>query len=193
MKASSPYFPINSKNAALLALAILFVAGCAKKNEPAPATASQTPTVSTETVKTPGPAVPTKTAEATKTPPPAPQQSVTTSKPAEKPIVATKPTAPEDKSKPRLDYSPKPIYPASLLDLCIEGEVRVKMRVNTDGKPEDIQILESTEPAFGEALKTVLPLWRFFPAEKTASPSSEPSTSQFPLSSTTVRSTFPKK
>jgi len=71
-----------------------------------------------------------------------------------------------DTSRPRLEYFPKPAYPPSMQALCIEGEARVTMRITPEGKPEDIKIAGSTNPAFSDALMDVLPDWRFTPAEK---------------------------
>jgi len=133
-----------------ISLAIL--AGCSKK--PASTVAASPQEVKTET--------PATTAAA-KTPP-----TQTSAQPEA--AATTQETPAEDKSKPRLDYAPKPIYPSSLLDLYVEGEVRVQMRVTPEGRPEDIQIVEATDPTFGKALTNVLPLWRFLPAEKDGVP-----------------------
>lgn len=72
----------------------------------------------------------------------------------------------KDLSAPKLQYFPKPVYPASMQARCIEGEARVTMRISPEGKPEDIKIADSTDPAFSESLMNVLPGWRFVPAEK---------------------------
>lgn len=72
----------------------------------------------------------------------------------------------DDSAKPKLEYVPKPAYPIPMLARCIEGEARVTMRVTPEGRPEDIKITESTNPAFSEALLESVPNWRFKPAEK---------------------------
>jgi TonB family protein len=144
-----------------LLLALVIAAGCSKK----PATSAEN-----------APAQPSPQPPAAQTPAPVassePGQTSVQKAPESKVAETKAPTtaAADDNSKPRLDYSPKPIYPSMLQDLCIEGEVRVKMRVTTEGKVEDIQVLESTNPGFANALTNVLPLWRFLPAEKDGIP-----------------------
>lgn len=115
----------------------------------------------------------------TETPPPAPQKEVAQTT-VEKTVSADK-KAPAsttqvieksteqneaEASRPKLQYYPKPAYPLSMQARCIEGEARVTMRITTEGKPEDIKIAESTNPAFSDALMKVLPSWRFIPAQK---------------------------
>lgn len=61
---------------------------------------------------------------------------------------------------------PLPRYPEALRAARIEGGVRVRFIVGTDGRvePESVQILESTHPAFSESVRRVLPQLRFRPA-----------------------------
>jgi TonB family protein len=136
-------------------LALLIVCGCSRKEQPA---AAASPVA--EKVQAPQTPPPSQPAAAPKPPAPA------TSAPA--PQKAQFPTAeaPDDATKPKLDYFPKPIFPSALLDRCIEGEVQVSMRVTPEGKAEAMQVEQSTDPAFSQALLTVLPLWRFIPAHK---------------------------
>ncbi len=63
--------------------------------------------------------------------------------------------------------SPKPTYPSVLQSAGIEGMVRAQFVVDTTGKVEmsSLKILESTNEQFSNAIRTVMPKLRFFPAE----------------------------
>lgn len=65
-----------------------------------------------------------------------------------------------------LPRSPLPRYPFSLQSARLAGSVRARFVVGTDGRVEmsSVQILESTHPAFAEAVRAVLPRMRFRPA-----------------------------
>jgi TonB family protein len=137
----------------ILLATIAFLGGCSRKEQPKAETT--TPAVAKET------ATPTAGNEATK-PTTGGEASKRAEQSANTPVDGTVAAA----GRPRLEYYPKPAYPAEMQARCIEGESRVTMRVDTEGKPENITIAESTDPAFSEALMKVLPTWRFAPAEK---------------------------
>ena len=66
---------------------------------------------------------------------------------------------------PRVLESPKPRYTQSAMRARIEGEIRLSCVVNTDGRCEDITILQSLDRDNGldeEAINT-LRQWRFTP------------------------------
>jgi protein TonB len=65
-----------------------------------------------------------------------------------------------------LPRSPRPRYPEIVRPLRLEGGVRVRFVVGTDGRVEmsSVRILESTHPAFAESVRATLPRMRFRPA-----------------------------
>ena len=65
-----------------------------------------------------------------------------------------------------LPRSPLPRYPEIVRPLRLEGGVRVRFVVGTDGRVEmsTVRILESTHPAFAESVRATLPRMRFSPA-----------------------------
>jgi protein TonB len=130
------------KSSCILTAALLILGGCSGRKEQ-----EQKETPAPEKVQT---AVPPTAA-------PAPAADQAPAKPE---------NAADDAAKPRLEYVPKPAYPIPMLARCIEGEARVTMRVTPEGRPDDIKITDSTNPAFSEALRETVPSWRFKPAEK---------------------------
>ncbi|MFA5257685.1 MAG: energy transducer TonB [Opitutales bacterium] len=71
---------------------------------------------------------------------------------------------------PRLEHYPSPIYPKLLQDKAIEGEVRMTMRVATDGRPEDVKVVSSTNIEFENSLLASMSGWQFKPAHKDGLP-----------------------
>ncbi|MBN1404533.1 MAG: energy transducer TonB [Opitutales bacterium] len=69
-------------------------------------------------------------------------------------------------SPPALQYFPMPDYPVALQKRAIEGEVCVKIRVNADGKAEDVTVSSSTHKEFEQSLLESIPEWVFKPARK---------------------------
>lgn len=65
-----------------------------------------------------------------------------------------------------LPRSPLPRYPEALRQMRMEGAARARFVVGTDGRVElnTLEILESTHPAFAEALRAAIPRMRFRPA-----------------------------
>ena len=62
--------------------------------------------------------------------------------------------------------SPLPRYPEFLRQSRVEGGVRVRFVVGEDGRAElaSLEVLESSHPAFVEAVRAILPRLRFTPA-----------------------------
>jgi TonB family protein len=68
--------------------------------------------------------------------------------------------------------NPAPRYPAALRAAGVEGEVVAQFVVNREGEAEieSLKILKASDPQFVEAVKTVLPQWRFYPAQVNGQP-----------------------
>lgn len=66
-----------------------------------------------------------------------------------------------------LPRSPMPRYPDVLRSRGLSGGVRIRFVVGTDGRVElgTVQILESSHPAFADAVRATLPRMRFRPAK----------------------------
>ncbi|WP_164118605.1 energy transducer TonB [Sphingorhabdus sp. Alg239-R122] len=65
---------------------------------------------------------------------------------------------------PRYAASMQPIYPGSLKRQEIEGTVRVRVLVGTDGRVKKLERLEATHDAFFRATERQSRKWRFNPA-----------------------------
>jgi len=100
-------------------------------------------------------------------------------KPVDQPVAVQQASAPaspaaqiaeELNNNPSLEHYPTPVYPKKLQDRAIEGEVRLIMRVTTDGRPEDVKVVSSTNPGFEKALLGTISEWRFKPAHKDGLP-----------------------
>ncbi len=86
-----------------------------------------------------------------------------TQPPAKPAAVVTKP--------PTLLHGPPPPYPAELRSSRRSGTVRVRIHISPAGKPEKIEILSSTHPAFATATREhILAHWRFSPARRGSEP-----------------------
>jgi protein TonB len=71
--------------------------------------------------------------------------------------------------KPALarEGNPNPKYPSMLESSRVEGDVLAQFVVDTSGRAEmsTFKILQASNELFGASLKSVLPSWRFYPAE----------------------------
>jgi protein TonB len=71
--------------------------------------------------------------------------------------------------KPALarEGNPNPKYPSMLESSRVEGDVLAQFVVDTSGRAEmsTFKILQASNELFGSSLKSVLPSWRFYPAE----------------------------
>jgi len=56
-----------------------------------------------------------------------------------------------------------PVYPADSTVRGTQGVVVASVIVGTQGRIEDLQILESTDPAMADSVRAALPQWEFFP------------------------------
>jgi protein TonB len=63
--------------------------------------------------------------------------------------------------------NPTPTYPSMLESARVEGEVLVQFVVDTTGHVDmsQFKVLKATNDLFIDAVKRVLPKWRFYPAE----------------------------
>ncbi|HET7566242.1 MAG TPA: energy transducer TonB [Gemmatimonadaceae bacterium] len=66
-----------------------------------------------------------------------------------------------------IDGNPKPQYPSMLESARVDGLVLVQFVVDTTGRVDmsTFKVLEATNELFVDAVKRVLPSWRFYPAE----------------------------
>lgn len=71
---------------------------------------------------------------------------------------------------PEVDLMVAPVYPRELALAGIKGSAHVAFVLNTAGVPVELEVLESSEPAFGAALAAAVESWRFKPARKNGGP-----------------------
>lgn len=96
-----------------------------------------------------------------------PEQSITPRKAPQK----QKPSATADYTPPKYASTPQPPYPSVLQRQKLSGSVRVRIRINTQGKPTSVEIINATHPAFAQsARQTVMSQWRFIPAREGSAP-----------------------
>lgn len=71
--------------------------------------------------------------------------------------------------KPALprEGNPNPKYPSMLESSRVEGEVLAQFVVDTSGRAEmsTFKVLKASNDLFASSLKSILPQWRFYPAE----------------------------
>lgn len=74
------------------------------------------------------------------------------------------------------DAAPQPMigpvaeFPASLLKQRTKGEALVAIRITRKGAVADPQVLQATDPAFGDAALAAVRLWRFLPRVENGQP-----------------------
>ena len=76
----------------------------------------------------------------------------------------------DDIVPPKLTRPVEPEYPSDLRDAGVEGQVYVHFEVDRYGIPQNPEIRYATHREFGEAVKVVLPRWRFSPARRDGLP-----------------------
>jgi protein TonB len=81
--------------------------------------------------------------------------------------------------------NPPPRYPQNLKQKGISGKVVIEATVDTTGKVSNAKILESSDPAFSEAVLKAIRQWMFNPATKDGQPIS--SKIQVPFSFKTMK------
>lgn len=64
---------------------------------------------------------------------------------------------------PTLRHDVPPIYPPALLAERRNGSVSVEIFVARDGAIEKVEVLSATDPAFADAVRAVVPQWKFAP------------------------------
>jgi TonB family protein len=80
--------------------------------------------------------------------------------------------SPEEPEMLRYDQPPADkvvaplVYPLELLKQNVRGTATVSVVIDPAGAPQQLKIVESSEPAFGQALKAMLASSTFFPARK---------------------------
>jgi len=73
-------------------------------------------------------------------------------------------------SGPTLLMGPQPEYPAALFKNKVSGEVKISLRIGSNGRVYDPKIETASDPAFGDAALTAVRLWRFLPKVKGGRP-----------------------
>jgi TonB family protein len=58
-------------------------------------------------------------------------------------------------------FSPRPPYPEQARNAATEGTVQVSLRLDDDGAPRDIRVLQGLDPAIDESVIATLSQWRF--------------------------------
>jgi protein TonB len=71
---------------------------------------------------------------------------------------------------PTATYSPEPKYPDNEHKSGHEGDVILKVLIDTDGTPRDISVARSLGPDFDAAATAAVQTWRFTPAMKNGKP-----------------------
>ena len=75
-------------------------------------------------------------------------------------------TAQTKYTPPQYKKNPHPIYPKELARMRINGHVKVRIHIDTDGKPTGVEIIDSTHPAFAKTTKEkIMSDWYFSPAQ----------------------------
>jgi TonB family protein len=69
------------------------------------------------------------------------------------------------KELPRPVEAPVVRYPEVLLAQSVEGTAELSFVVGVDGVPREVQVLNTSDPAFGEAAVAALKALRYVPAE----------------------------
>ncbi len=80
--------------------------------------------------------------------------------------VAAELSGSETRATPRVQYQPRPVYPAALRDLGIEGSVDLEFVVDANGAVREPRVVGSTHPGFEEEAKKAVMAWRFIPGYK---------------------------
>ena len=73
------------------------------------------------------------------------------------------------KAKPDTRYMRhfQPDYPGTMIRAQMEGVVKVRVQIGTDGRVQSVELVETTNPAFWETTrKQALRYWRFKPATR---------------------------
>ena len=78
--------------------------------------------------------------------------------------------AQDEVEAPRLTRPVEPTYPEDLKQAGVEGQVDVHFVVDRYGMPQDPEIRYQTHKEFGDAVKAVVPRWRFAPARRDGVP-----------------------
>lgn len=73
-------------------------------------------------------------------------------------------------SDPKFFVGPVPEYPRSLRKAKTDGRVLVRARIRATGAVVDPEIIEATNPAFGESALEAVRQWRFLPRMKNGRP-----------------------
>lgn len=71
----------------------------------------------------------------------------------------------EAKPKFRPVHQEQPVYPQELLSKRVEGYALVAFLVELDGTTTQVQVVEATDSAFGEAARTAISQWQFSPPQ----------------------------
>lgn len=91
--------------------------------------------------------------------------------PVEAPVEAPRPASPPPLVQPRFnaDYldNPKPAYPSISRRMGEEGQVRLRVRVDAAGNPQQVEVEHSSGyPRLDAAARETVKRWRFVPARQ---------------------------
>lgn len=68
-----------------------------------------------------------------------------------------------DRAKPQLIKRTAPLYPREAAKNGIRGKVKVSYDINENGKPVDINVIESSNPIFNRPAIDSVKQWRYAP------------------------------
>ncbi|MEO7598413.1 MAG: energy transducer TonB [Opitutus sp.] len=71
----------------------------------------------------------------------------------------------EAKPKFRPVHQEQPVYPQDLLSKRVEGYALVAFLVDLDGATTQVQVVEATDTAFGDAARNAIAQWQFSPPQ----------------------------
>lgn len=76
----------------------------------------------------------------------------------------------DEPTRPRPTRTPQPVYPEEARAAGVEGRVRVRVQVNREGEPVDVEIIEGLGHGLDEAAIEAVRRWRFSPSTACGEP-----------------------
>jgi TonB family protein len=71
---------------------------------------------------------------------------------------------------PKLLFPARPIYPFNMRAAQLSGNATIGFIVEVDGTTSQVQVVNATDPAFGDSARECVTKWRFHPGEKAGRP-----------------------